>query len=40
MGWWGCVANEKDEDAWDRELKLLVGNLAEDTLLTIVDCHI
>lgn len=40
MGWFGCVMNEKDPDAWSRELNKLVDELPDDALLTVVDCHI
>jgi len=40
MGWWGCVSNEKDEDKWNHEFSALLDSLSDDTLLTIVDCHI
>lgn len=38
MGWWACVSNENKD--WDKEFTRLVDGLPEDTLLTIVDCHI
>jgi len=40
MGWFGVVADEKPEDTWDREYTELVGNLPDDTWITVVDCHI
>ena len=40
MGWFACVSNEKDEVTWNREFSALVDGLPDDTLLTIVDCHI
>jgi len=40
MGWWGCVSNEKDQDKWNEEFGKLLSELPDDTLLTIVDCHI
>ena len=40
MGWWGLVSNEKEEQKWNEEWYRLVMSLPEDTLLTIVDCHI
>ena len=40
MGWFGCVSNEKDEDAWLIECEKLIDGLPDDTLLSIVDCHI
>lgn len=40
MGWWGMVADEKDKSAWAKEFAALMDSLPDDTMLTIVDCHI
>jgi hypothetical protein len=40
MGWWGIVHDEKDEDVWLQQFSSLIDSLPENTLLTIVDCHI
>lgn len=40
MGWWGCVSDEKDQDAWNAEFAKLIDGLPDDTLFTLVDCHI
>jgi hypothetical protein len=40
MGWWGCVSDEKKEDEWSQEFSKLLDSLSDDTLLTVVDCHI
>lgn len=40
MGWWAAVFNEKDHEAWSEEYAKLVENLPDDTLLTMIDCHI
>lgn len=40
MGWWGCVSDEKDQEEWNKEFRSLLEGLSDDTLLTIVDCHI
>jgi len=40
MGWWGITTNEKPEDQWNTEFQKLIEDLPDDTLLTIVDCHI
>lgn len=40
MGWWNLVSNEKEEDDWNKEFNKLIKSLSEDTMLTIVDCHI
>ena len=38
MGWFGMSSDEKEN--WSEELDKLIKSLPEDTLLTIVDCHI
>jgi hypothetical protein len=38
-GWFGSIATERDED-WYAEVGAMLLALADDTLLTIVDCHI
>lgn len=40
MGWWACVFNEKSHDNWKSEFKEFLGSLDEDTIVTVVDCHI
>jgi hypothetical protein len=40
MGWWACVSNEKSKEEWAQQFSQLVEGLPEDTLLTVVDCHI
>lgn len=40
MGWWGCVGNKKNTDDWHQEFAKLLDSLPDDTLLTVVDCHI
>ena len=40
MGWWACVSNEKSHDNWEAEFKEFLGSLDEDTIVTVVDCHI
>jgi len=40
MGWWGAVHDEKDEDLWDDEFAKLLDSLPDNTLLSVVDCHI
>ena len=38
MGWFGMSSDEKEN--WSEELDKLIKSSPEDTLLTIVDCHI
>jgi hypothetical protein len=40
MGWFGVSINEKDDDVWYSEYAKLLNELPDDTLLTVVDCHI
>jgi hypothetical protein len=40
MGWWACVANEKNMDEWNDQFKELIESVSDDTKLTVVDCHI
>lgn len=40
MGWWACVSNEKDQNDWNRQFNELLDGLPDDTVLTVVDCHI
>jgi len=40
MGWWGVVSNEQDRDTWAEQVASMIDALPEDTLITLVDCHI
>lgn len=40
MGWWGIVSDEKDRAEWGQRAQTLLNDLPDDTLLTVVDCHI
>lgn len=40
MGWWGNVHDEKDEETWLSMFAKLIDDLPDDTLFTVVDCHI
>lgn len=40
MGWWGMSSNDLDENEWSRKVQELYDGLPDDTLLTLVDCHI
>jgi hypothetical protein len=40
MGWWATVTNEKDAETWTAMFANLIDSLPDDTLLTVVDCHI
>lgn len=40
MGWWGMVADEKDQNIWNEQFQKLLADLPPETLVTVVDCHI
>lgn len=40
MGWWGTVHDEKDSAKWNEEYQKLLDSVSDETLLTVVDCHI
>lgn len=40
MGWFARIADEKKDDQWTNEFDNLIAGLSDDTLLTVVDCHI
>ena len=40
MGWWACVSHEMDDYKWYSEFNKMLDELPEDTILTVVDCHI
>ncbi|GAB6037158.1 hypothetical protein JCM15519_17170 [Fundidesulfovibrio butyratiphilus] len=40
MGWFGCVADEKDCTTWEKEFEQMLETLSPDTMIWIVDCHI
>lgn len=39
MGWWGCIHDGKTDDTWEMEYSDLLESVADDVLLTVVDCH-
>lgn len=40
MGWWGMASGEKEDSVWNEEFAKLIEGLSDDTLITVVDCHI
>lgn len=40
MGWWGIVSDKKDKDVWLDQVHKLLGELSDDTLISVYDCHI
>jgi hypothetical protein len=38
MGWWGMSSNV--DDGWDEKFFEMLKEIPEDTMLTLVDCHI
>jgi hypothetical protein len=41
MGWWGCTGDKKiSDEEWAKQYTKLIDSLPDNTLLTVVDCHI
>jgi hypothetical protein len=40
MGWFGMSSDEKDQGQWNEEVWKMIESLPEDTVLTVLDCHI
>jgi hypothetical protein len=40
MGMFGISRDETGRDDWDRQVNELLDGLPDDTLITVVDCHI
>lgn len=40
MGWFAMVANEKDQNEWNKQVNDLIDSLPDDTMISIYDCHI
>lgn len=40
MGWFGMSSDDISQDDWNRKVNELLESLPDDTLLTLVDCHI
>ena len=40
MGWWGATSNEMSDSEWYEQFQKLLADLDDDTVLTVVDCHI
>lgn len=40
MGWWGMVADEKDDETWSSIFQKLLADVPDSEWLTVVDCHI
>ena len=40
MSWFGIVTNEKEKDSWEEEFRKLLEDVSNNTLLTVIDCHI
>jgi hypothetical protein len=40
MGWFGFSTDKFDEDEWDTKVNEFLDSLPDDTLITVVDCHI
>lgn len=40
MGWFGVSDDKMTQDEWNREFMEMLDSVSDDTLITIVDCHI
>lgn len=40
MGWWGMSSNEIDQNEWNKRVMELIDETDDETLFTLVDCHI
>lgn len=40
MGGWGIATDEKDKDAWNADFWKMYDELPDDTLISMMDCHI
>jgi hypothetical protein len=40
MGWWGMSSGDQDQKEWNKQFNKMLDELSDDTLLTLVDCHI
>lgn len=40
MGWWAVSTNEIEQDEWNQKVLELIESVPDDTLFTLVDCHI
>lgn len=40
MGWWGMSSNDVDQDVWNQKVMELIQSADDETLFTLVDCHI
>jgi hypothetical protein len=40
MGWWGMTSNEISDDEWNQKVAELFDSISDDTVITMVDCHI
>lgn len=40
MGWFGISHGDEDQGTWNSKINELLDSLDDDTMLTIIDCHI
>ena len=40
MGWWAAVSDAMPQAEWNAKFTALIDSLPDDTMLTVVDCHI
>lgn len=40
MGWWGMSTDKMSQNEWNEKFKELLNSVSDDTILTLIDCHI
>jgi hypothetical protein len=40
MGWFGTSSNNQSKDAWGRQFMEVLNSMSDDTMVSLVDCHI
>lgn len=40
MGWWAMVSDEKNPEDWNKQFSDYFDSLPDDTMISLVDCHI
>jgi len=40
MGWWGMSSDEMTQEEWNKKQTEMFDELPDDTLISIIDCHI
>lgn len=40
MGWFGCSDDKVSQSDWNKNVREMINKLPDDTMITMVDCHI